>query len=72
MKRTDDYRAKIEMWARQPHVEPLPYGVRIPGLTVKRFSSYAEFNQWKRQQILKLAQLDPKEWQIPYDDSAAS
>ena len=72
VKRTDDYNAKIEFWARRPRVEPLPYGVRIPGLKVKRFNSYEEFNVWKQEQILKLAKLDPKEWQIPYDDDAVS
>lgn len=71
MKRTDDYTAKLEFWARQPQVEPLAYGVRIPGLHVKRFDSYEEFNAWKRKQILKLATLDPEDWKIPYDDAVS-
>lgn len=67
MKRTDDYNAKLEFWVDAPRVVPLPYGVRIPGLTVERFDSYEAFNTWKRKQILKLAKLDPAQWQIPYE-----
>lgn len=72
MKRTDDYNAKFDFWVRssQP-VPPQPYEVRFPGLTVKRFDSYEEFNAWKREQLLKLAKLPPEEWQIPIHDPAS-
>ncbi len=69
MKICDDYKAKLDFWVRAGQVPPLPYGVRIPGLTVKRFNSYAEFNAWKKEQILKLAKLPPETWQIPYDNA---
>lgn len=39
--------------------------------TVKRFDSYDEFNAWKREQLLKLAELPPEEWQIPTHGDAA-
>lgn len=65
MKATDDCNAKIDFWIAHPQVPPLPYAVRIPGLTVKRFDSYEDFNNWKREQILKLAELPPEQWQIP-------
>jgi hypothetical protein len=72
MKTTDNYNAKLDFWVATRQVPPLPFGVRIPGLTVKRFGSYAEFNAWKEEQILKLAELPPEEWQIPYHDHAVS
>jgi hypothetical protein len=72
MKATDDYTAKFEFWAlsSQP-VPPQPYDVRIPGLTVKRFDSYEDFNAWKREQLLELAELPPEEWQIPRHDTVS-
>jgi len=70
MKATDDYNAKFDFWVRNPQpIPPQPYEVRIPGLTCKRFDSYEEFNDWKREQLLKLAELPPEEWQIPRDDT---
>lgn len=69
MKKNDDYKAKLDFWVENNAVPPLPYGVRIPGLTVKRFQSYEEFNDWKREQMLKLADCDPKEWKIPYGNA---
>jgi len=64
VKRTDDIHAKIDFWARHPQVQPLPYAVRIPGLTRIAFRSYAEMNRWKSEQRLKLASLPPEQWQI--------
>jgi len=64
MKRTDNYQAKLDFWVDAPRIHPLPYGVRIPGLTRIAFHSHAEMNQWKRAQLLKLAVLPPEQWQI--------
>lgn len=64
MKRTDDIHAKYELWARQPRVQPLPYAVRIPGLTHITFQSYEAMNRWKQEQRLRLATLPPEQWQI--------
>lgn len=62
----DDCQAKVDLWVRAGRVFPLPYGVRLPGFTSRHFSSYAEMNAWKEEQILRLATLPPEQWQIPY------
>jgi len=64
MKCTDDYLAKVKFWAAAPCVRPLPYAVRIPGLRRMAFSSHAEMNRWKREQLRTLAVLPPEQWQI--------
>ena len=64
MKKTDDYKAKFDFWTADPRHEHQPWEVRIPGLKVKRFSSYKDFNAWKKKQILKLAELPAEEWRI--------
>lgn len=57
MKATDDYSAKLDFWARHPRLHPLPpVTFRIPGFTSRKFSSYAEFNAWKREVILQRAE----------------
>lgn len=48
----DDYSAKIEFWARHPHVAPLPPPPKLPHFGCKRFRSYRAFNLWKRQLLL--------------------
>lgn len=55
MKITDDYKAKIRLWARNPQVIPAPPPVKIPGFKSRRFSSYAEMNAWKEQVLRELA-----------------
>ena len=48
MKITDDYDAKLEIWARERKVYPLPKVQGLPRFHPQKFSSYAEFNAWKR------------------------
>jgi hypothetical protein len=55
MKITDDYRAKIRLWAANPRVVPLPPGPRLPRFRARKFSSHAEMNAWKRELVLELA-----------------
>ncbi|MCX8091923.1 MAG: hypothetical protein N3I86_13490 [Verrucomicrobiae bacterium] len=55
MKITDDYNAKIRLWARNRQVIPSPPPVRIPGFKSRRFSSHAEMNAWKEQVLRELA-----------------
>jgi hypothetical protein len=60
MKITDDYNAKIRLWAENPRVVPLPPGPRLPKFKSRRFSSHAEMNEWKRALLQQLAQETPK------------
>ena len=55
MKYTDDYEAKLKIWAREQRVVPLPAFTGVPRFGAKKFSSYAEFNAWKRELLLQIA-----------------
>lgn len=55
MKVTDDYQAKIRLWAGRPTVVELPPLPRLPQFGVKRFSSHAAMNAWKRELLKQLA-----------------
>ena len=59
MKITDDYNAKIRLWAENPRVVPAPSGPKLPGFKSRRFSSHVEMNEWKRSLLLCLAQSSP-------------
>lgn len=48
MKFTDDYTAKLTIWAREGRVVPLPRATNLPRFKSRKFSSYEEFNAWKR------------------------
>ncbi|MBM3890618.1 MAG: hypothetical protein FJ388_16010 [Verrucomicrobia bacterium] len=55
MKLTDDYAAKVKIWARESKVRPLPPLPRLPRFGAKKFSSYAEFNAWKLELLKQIA-----------------
>jgi hypothetical protein len=59
MKITDDYKAKIRLWAADCRVVPAPPIKLIPGFQSQRFSSHTEMNAWKKLIILKLAESAP-------------
>jgi hypothetical protein len=56
MKITDDYQAKIRIWAANPQVAPAPPPTHIPNFKSRRFNSHAEMNEWKKSVLLRLAQ----------------
>jgi hypothetical protein len=56
MKITDDYSAKIRLWAANPRIVAAPPPTRIPDFKSRRFSSHAEMNEWKRSVLLQMAQ----------------
>jgi len=62
VKATDDYDAKIDIWARNPCVVHLPEATGLPRFGVKRFSSYEELNEWKRSLLLQLAERGGVRW----------
>jgi hypothetical protein len=55
MKYTDDYRAKVKVWAANPQVVPMPKMVGVPRIGSRKFNSYAEMNAWKRERIREIA-----------------
>ena len=54
MKISDDYRAKIRLWAMRPTVVALPTGPCLPHFAAKKFQTHLELNQWKKSQLRKL------------------
>jgi len=59
MKITDDYTAKLRLWAANPRVVAAPPAPKLPDFKSRRFSSHAEMNEWKRSVLLQLAQSSP-------------
>jgi len=55
MKYTDDYSAKLRLWAQNPQVVPLPKISGIPKFSAKKFNSYAEMNAWKAELLKQIA-----------------
>jgi hypothetical protein len=55
VKITDDYHAKIRLWAQNPRVVPLPQGPALPKFRAQKFSSHQEMNEWKRQLLAQMA-----------------
>jgi len=54
----DSYKAKIKLWLDNPVVMPWSPPKNIPYFGVKRFKTYVEFNEWKRDLIKQIAQED--------------
>ncbi len=59
MKISDDYRAKIKLWAANPQVIPLPPGPRLPPFPPQKFRSYEEMNRWKEDYLREIARQAP-------------
>jgi len=55
MKVTDDYSAKIDIWAKDPKVCAVPKIANLPPFRSKKFSSYEEMNEWKRAYMERIA-----------------
>ncbi|MEI7732060.1 MAG: hypothetical protein WCO56_20975 [Verrucomicrobiota bacterium] len=47
MKVTDDYNAKLRLWAANPQVMPLPPACPLPKFSPQKFSSHKAMNRWK-------------------------
>jgi hypothetical protein len=62
VKRTDDYLAKYELWAREGKVYPLPRILALPRFGSRRFSSYRELNDWKRSLLDEVARTGGVRW----------
>jgi hypothetical protein len=55
MKYSDDYEAKIKIWAQDPKPQPEIPVPPLPKFSPKRFNSYEEFNRWKDDLIKEIA-----------------
>jgi hypothetical protein len=55
VKSSDDYRAKVRLWASRPTVVPLPAGPALPMFKAWRFSTHQEMNAWKRALLREVA-----------------
>jgi hypothetical protein len=60
VKISDDYRAKVRLWAMRPTVVPLPPVAPMPKFTALRFATHEELNQWKQSRLLELARTIPR------------
>jgi hypothetical protein len=55
MKISDDYKAKIRIWAAEQRVLPPLPGPPLPTFAKQTFSSHAEMNEWKRKLLKEIA-----------------
>ena len=55
MKISDDYSAKLDIWARNPKVCAVPRIGNLPRFRSKKFRTYEEMNAWKRALIEQIA-----------------
>ena len=55
MKVTDDYRAKIRMWALNPVVVAAPPARQYPQFSAVKFSNHEEMNRWKETYLRRIA-----------------
>ena len=62
MKIADNYDAKLEIWARESKVYPLPRATGIPRFGSKKFNSYEEFNAWKKELLGRIAASGGVKW----------
>jgi len=62
MKISDDYRAKLEFWAKNPKVHPALRITDLPHFGHRRFNSYEEMNEWKKGILDQLAKEGGAKW----------
>ena len=55
MKLTDDYKAKLRIWAAEQRVMPLPPAPALPKFRSKKFRTHAEMNEWKKELLRQIA-----------------
>ena len=62
MKISNDYKAKLKIWADAKRVVALPKAVGIPKFGCKRFSSGDEMNAWKKKLLDEIASQGGVTW----------
>lgn len=61
-KQSDDYDAKLRMWAANPRVYPLPKIKNMPRIESRKFNSYQEFQEWKERLLEEIVAAGGLEW----------
>lgn len=64
MKATDDYNAKLDLWAREGRVYAQPKIANLPRFGSKSFSSYEEMNAWKKELLEELQRQGGPKWEM--------
>lgn len=62
MKITDDYKAKLRLWTRNPRVSFARSVPDLPYFGCVRFNSYRDMNEWKKEYIRALARRGWGKW----------
>jgi hypothetical protein len=62
MKYTDNYNAKFEIWAKESKVRHMPTLANVPRFGWKKFSSYEDFNAWKKSIVDQIALSGGAKW----------
>ena len=62
MKKNNDYKAKLELWAAEGRVARMPRAVGFPEFGSQRFSSGAEMNAWKKELLTETARRGGVRW----------
>ncbi|HEX3798785.1 MAG TPA: hypothetical protein VH413_08795 [Verrucomicrobiae bacterium] len=60
MKITDDYNAKVRLWAANPQISPVLPGPELPAFPPQKFRSHAEMNAWKAALLRSVAEITAK------------
>ena len=62
MKSSDDYKAKLKMWAENPVVVGMPTIANFPEFGHVSFRNYEEMNAWKAEMRRELARQGGAKW----------
>lgn len=62
MKYTDDYNAKFKIWAEEKKIHPLPKFDFPFKIESRKFNNYEEFNIWKHDLLLRIADAGGLKW----------
>lgn len=62
MKITDDYKAKLKLWAEERRVCPMPKAVGLPPFKGQKFSSPEEMNRWEKEYLAEIAKQGGVQW----------
>ncbi len=58
----DNYNAKYEIWAKKSIVASFPQMILPFNFSAKKFKSYKEMNDWKKELIEKIAENGGVKW----------